>query len=1042
MELTKAIKQSASVRINWRALFIIVVMILVYQDRATAQIINTYAGGATTLAVSPNIDPGATTVDSVGNVYFSDGHYRIRKLAPNGVTTIVAGTGVSGYNGEGLATKAQISGGRLAIDKDGNLFIADGGNHRIRKVTPAGIISTVAGNGVAGFSGDGGLAVDARLNAPSAIAVSTSGQIYISDLANRRIRVVTSGGLILPFAGKDTIAISGDGGPAINAGIGAVFSLALRNNTLYLADYGNNRIRTIGIGNGIINAFAGNGAAGFFGDGGDAINASLGAPIGLSFDASGNLYFADSGNHRVRRITPSRIISTVVGTGTPAYFGDGGPGIYTSLYLPWDVAVGPGGKLYIADLENHRIRVMDSAGIVTTAAGTGDTDLGVGDGSVATGALLREPSGIAFDTAGNAYITEFFGNRLRKVTPAGVISTIAGLYFPRSGGDGGLAKVADLNNPWSVVADSLGNVYVSEYSGHRVRKIDASGYISTVAGTGVNGYNGDGIEARSAQLSFPMGLTLDGENNLYIADNGNARVRRVSPAGIISTVAGNGIESFAGDGGPAISASLSHPSGVDFDRNGDLWIADWGNNRFRKVSATTGLIATVVGTGVAGNSGDGGLATNATLDRPYNVKFDASGNAYIAAGYSFAVRKVTPSGVISTAAGTGVNGFSGDGGLATNATMGYVTDVALDAGGNLYIANGSNNRIRRVTAEAVTNRADDLSGDGKSDLLVRDGNTGQVEGWLMDGSNIAIRGTLIGPGGWTVTHAGDLNGDGNADVLARHSDGRATASLMNGVIAISSVNLLAAGTGWIVAHVADFNGDGKKDLLMRNTLDNSLQLWLMDGLVATSVTRILGGGATYVPTHVADINGDGKADILFRNTESGVVTSWLMDGARIVDPWTLRTEKDWVITHTADFNGDGKIDLLWRNTVDGSVESWLMNGATPLSTGFVRAPSTWTVTHVGDLNGDGKADIIWRNPADGTTDAWLVNGTQQSSAINLMPASMGWTMKRLGDYNGDGKSDLIWQNDVDGRIVMWQMDGLVATSVKLVAGEGRSVILP
>ncbi len=293
------------------------------------------------------------------------------------------------------------------------------------------------------------------------------------------------------------------------------------------------------------------------------------------------------------------------------------------------------------------------------------------------------------------------------VSGADTITTIAGLGTAGFAGDGGQATSAQLNRPRGVAVDAQGNVYVANESAHRVRKV-SGGIISTVAGTGVAGYSGDGGQATSAQLSGPVGVAVDGQGNLYIADRDNARIRKVS-AGIISTVAGTGVAGYSGDGGQATSAQLNNPYGIAVDAQGNLYIADLGNNRVRKVT-TAGVISTVAGTGVAGYSGDGGQATSAQLKTPIAVAVDAQGSLYIADYGNYRVRKVTTAGVISTVAGTGVAGSSGDGGQATSAQLNSPAGIAVGAAGTLYMADWANNRIRAVSGGIITTIAGSTAG--------------------------------------------------------------------------------------------------------------------------------------------------------------------------------------------------------------------------------------------------------------------------------------------------------------------------------------------
>ena len=342
-----------------------------------------------------------------------------------------------------------------------------------------------------------------------------------------------------------------------------------------------------------------------------------------------------------------------------------------------------------------------SSSIILTVAGNGVPGYS-GDGGPATSAELYLPYGVAVDGSGNLYIAGYFDHRVRKVSPTGTITTVAGTGVGGFSGDGVPAASSQLYFPRVVVADASGNLYIADSANHRIRKVSAGGIITTVAGTGSWGYSGDGGPATSARLNYPYSVATDGAGNLYIADSGNSCVRKVSPGGIITTVAGiDGYWGYSGDGGPATSAQLNQPAGLAVDGSGNLYIADEDNNRIRKVSSG-GIITTVAGTGVGGFSGDGGSATSAQLSGPFSATVDGSGNLYIADMKNHRIRKVSPNGIITTVAGTGMGGFSGDGGPATSAQLNEPSAAAPDASGNIYIADHSNHRIRLVKAGSVT----------------------------------------------------------------------------------------------------------------------------------------------------------------------------------------------------------------------------------------------------------------------------------------------------------------------------------------------------
>ena len=360
----------------------------------------------------------------------------------------------------------------------------------------------------------------------------------------------------------------------------------------------------------------------------------------------------------------AQTISTVAGTGTRA--GDGGPATGAQLHAPSGVFVDAAGNLFIADGSNNRIRKVDPAGTISTVAGTGTAGFS-GDGGPATGAQLNAPFGVFVDAAGNLFIADAGNSRIRKVDPAGTISTVAGTGTAGFSGDGGPATGAQLNHSVGVFVDAAGNLFIADGSNNRIRQVDPAGTISTVAGTGVTGFSGDGGPATGAQFHSPSGVFVDAAGNLFIADGGNHRIRKVAPAGTISTVAGTGVGGVSGDGGTATGAQLS-PFGVFVDAAGNLFIADRSNNRIRKVDPA-GTISTVAGTGTAGFSGDGGPATGAQLNAPFGVFVDAAGNLFIADAGNSRIRKVDPAGTISTVAGAGTFGFSGDGGPATGAQL-------------------------------------------------------------------------------------------------------------------------------------------------------------------------------------------------------------------------------------------------------------------------------------------------------------------------------------------------------------------------------------
>ena len=666
---------------------------------------NVYRGDGGQATATQLYFPYGVAVDGSGNLYIASvGNNCIRKVDTNGIITTVAGNGEPGYSGDGgLATAAKLFFPYgVTVDGSGNLYIVDTGNSRIRKVTAStGIITTVAGNGARDFGGDGGSATAAKLNLPRGVAVDGDGNIYIADANNHRVRKVDADTRnISTVAGSGERGFGGDSGLATLPAVKLNFpwDVALDGSgNLYIADRNNYRIRRVDADTKIITTFAGNGSASCCNDGGQATAAGLGSPQHLALDGSNNLYIVSNISHRIRKVTASTgIITTIAGGTNRGFNGDGGLATATLFYNIQGVAVDGSGNLYIVDFTNQRIRRVDAVTkIVSTVAG-GAT----GDGSPATAAHLNSPQGVEADGAGNFYIGDALNYRIRKIDAAGNISTVAGNGTNGFSGVSGQATAAQFSYPVDTAADGDGNLYIADAFNNRIRKIDADGNISTVAGIGRNGFGGDGNLATLATLHYPWDVALDGSDNLYIADRDNHRIRKIdADTKFISTVAGNGTRGFGGDGGQATAAQLNSPRGVAVDGDGNLYIADAGNHRIRKVdtSGTLWTITTVAGDGTKGFGGDDDQATAAQLNFPHSVALDGDGNLYIADRDNYRIRWVNAAtGIIATVAGTGARGFSKDGGLAAQSRLYGADGVAVDGDGYIYIADGSSHRIRRV----------------------------------------------------------------------------------------------------------------------------------------------------------------------------------------------------------------------------------------------------------------------------------------------------------------------------------------------------------
>jgi len=653
--------------------------------------------------------PNGVAVDEQGNVFIADADDScVRMVDGNGIISTVFGTSVQMASADGgRATEAGLSQPQaVVVDRWANLFIADSLNHRIYKVDKKGVTSPVAGRGRYGFEGDGKPATRAKLHKPRSVAVDGEGNIFIADTYNNRVRKIDRDGNINTVAGSGVAGFGGDGGPATEASLYWPSGLAVDNEgNLYISDRGNNRIRKVDR-NGIIATSVGTGQFELRGDGGPATEAALRWPLGIAVDPQGNLFFADSFNRRVRMVDTKGVISTVAGA-KGGVMGDGGPAVATSLVMPWDVATNAQGELFIADARDYRIRKVDGRGIICTIAGTGRPRYG-GDQGPALQATLCCPHDVAVDRQGNLFIADSWNESIRKVDRDGIITTlirgkrrsnliIGGAALPEKGKlevKGETKNDVDLF-PMSLAVDPIGNVLLADKRNNRICRIDNNGVIGTIVGKEVPGFEGDGGPAIDALLWWPHAVAIDDIGNIFIADSANNRVRKVEPSGIIDTVAGNGLAGFIGDRGPALEASLNNPCGLAIDSKGNVLIADSWNNRIRRVDPM-GIITTVAGTGQPGSSGDGGQAKKARLYHPYGIAVAEDGSIWIAERGAHRLRKVRPDGIIVSIAGQAIPGYEGDAGPAGGAKLNRPCGLAMDEAGNLYIADSWNHRIRRI----------------------------------------------------------------------------------------------------------------------------------------------------------------------------------------------------------------------------------------------------------------------------------------------------------------------------------------------------------
>jgi sugar lactone lactonase YvrE len=689
------------------------------------------------------------------------------KNLTNNIITTVAGGGVGDG---GAATRATLNGpAGVAVDASGNLFIADTYNNRIREVSTNGIITTVAGNGDLGDSGNGGPATSATLFYPTAVAVDLFGNLFIGDVVNY-VRKVSANGTITTVAGGGAASLV-NGERATNATLSSIGGLAVNaSGSLFIADSGTNCICKVSA-NGILTIVAGILTPGYSGDGGPAIGAEMNNPNGLAFDASGNLFIADTGNNVIRKLDPSGNITTVAGNGTSGYAGDGLAATNATLNQPSGVVVDTFGNLFIADSANEVVRKVGTNGLITTFAkvnfysiaalavdafgdvfmadSAGNVIVKIGpngfeteyagggpsgaaaQGFAAIDTVLAQPNDVAVDASGNLFIADTGNNCIRKLSIGGILTTFAGNGSNGYSGDHRLATVAELNEPTGVAVDAFGNLFIAD-GNSRVRKVSTNGIITTVAGGGTK-YPGDGGAATNASLGGVSRVLVDAAGNVLISEGySGGLVQKVTTNGIITTLAGGGIGGL-GDGGPATNAGLGNPQGMALDASGNLFIADAGqDNRIRKVT-TDGIIVTV-----AYYSDDFQCGPNLNLSRPSGVAVDAAGNLFIADTGNNVIREINTYGLMTMVAGPwyGPWGAIGDGGAATNASLHSPFAVALDASGNLLIADSGNNRIRKVT-----------NTQGPS-LALSDVNAGNAGNYKL---------VVTGPGGPTTSSVASLS---------------------------------------------------------------------------------------------------------------------------------------------------------------------------------------------------------------------------------------------------------------------------------------------
>ena len=636
-----------------------------------------------------------------GTLYVSD-RTRVLSLAPDGVMRLFAGGGGFGSFGDGwpaLAAGLRYVTG-LAADVHGNVFISDGQGQVIRRVDGVtGIITTVAGTGVPGFAGDGGSATLAQLAYPTKLAMDGD-DLYIADQGNGRVRRIDGvSGVINTVAGDGQFTSGPDGVLATASSLRGPHGLAIDgDHNLFIAEEHGWMVRRVDALSGLVSTIAGSPMA-----------SELYGPRGLAVDGAGNVYIADVSNHCIRRVDAvTGALSTIAGTrGYAAYSGDGGPAASAGLNNPTSIVFDGAGNLLIADFYNRRVRRIEAvSGTISTVAGHGGYE-SLTIGSLATGSEYGSFPGTAVDAAGNIYFSDPSHSRVCRVDAVTSLVTVAaGTGTSGFSGDGGQATAAQFGSPTSLAIDDQGRLLICD--GGRIRRVDLlTGLVTTIAGVGTLGYSGDGGSASAAEI-LCTSVAVDGDGDIYFSGGsttyiGAHCVRRIdSGTGITTTVAGTGAQGYNGDGIPAQTAMLNHPR-ITVDPAGNIFIAELGGGRIRRVDASTGLISTICGDGVHASTGDDGSAVLARVDNPAAVAVDSAGNLFIADDEGCLIRRIDAvTGMIVTLAGDGTEGSSGDGGLVGLARVSRPAGLVCDSRDWLFINDRGNGRIRVVRPAANT----------------------------------------------------------------------------------------------------------------------------------------------------------------------------------------------------------------------------------------------------------------------------------------------------------------------------------------------------
>jgi FG-GAP-like repeat/NHL repeat len=1019
--------------------------------------------------------PYGVAVDGAGTIYVSDTfNHTIRAITPAGATSTLAGLAGSAGSTDGTGSAARFNTPTgIAIDAAGNLYVADSHNHTIRKISPAGAVSTMAG--LAGSVGSAdGTGSAARFRNPLGVAVDSAGTLYVGDTFNGTIRKITPSGTVSTLAGLAGSTGSADG-------------------------------------------FAG--------------EARFYLPAGLTVDAAGNIYIADSGNYAIRKFdphaSPTGTVSTLAGGG---YGSADGTGSAARFNFPASVAADGGGTLYVADQNNHTIRKITPAGVVSTLAG-----LALVPGSEdATGnaARFQYPRGVAVDAAGRVLIADSANHSVRAMTAAGAVTTVAGLAPGYHGSADGSSTMARFWTPIGVAVNTAATVYVADFNNHTIRSITPAGTVSTLAGlAGSYGYSeGPGSAAR---FWAPTGVAVDTAGTLYVADSGNCAIRKITPAGVVSTlvvldsstsprhiaVAADGmiyVAAVISDSPPhdellkitpaGSVSTLATGSGAAFtidgvavNAAGTVYFTDARASTVQTVSPS-GTVTILAGSSFGFGNTDG-IGSAAQFWSPAGITLDATGNAYVTDTGNSTIRKITPAAVVTTLGGLPRQVGTSDG-VGSAARFNQPRGIAADAGGRLYIADTDNNSIRL----GATGRAFDYDGDGRAELMVyRPGNGS----WYKSTSSSSFTGgtaTQFGLSG-DVPVPGDYDGDNTNDLAVCRPSTGVWFILQSATATMITVALPGSASGDVPVP-GDFDGDGKTDPAVYRP---SIGVWTVIASTTGQPFRIALGRGTDIPVP-GDYDGDGRTDAAVYRPSTGI---WLIrfsstaNNTSLAIQWGLSAD----VPVPADYDGDGKTDLAvyrpatgvwyiltsssgyasslaiqWGLTGDTpvpadydgdtradlavyrpaigtwfilqsstayttSVEySWGLNGDIPIPNVIVAngkvvvganqpiSPLT-NLSRMGDFDGDGRGDITVYRPSAGT---WLSlkSSTNYSTSSTYASSGSNTDLPVAGDFDGDGKTDLVIYRPSTGVWTSLQSSTGFTQSLVLTWGASGDIPVP